>query len=76
MRTRDAIAVLALLSPLALAAGCSNDDEDLRRAIEQSRGGPGVPATAVGGGTEEGTGLPVGYPLGLQYVRVLDPLWR
>lgn len=62
MRARDAIACLALV------AACSNDEEELRRAIEQQRAGSGIPASAVGGGIDEETGLPVGYPTGLPFI--------
>lgn len=62
MRTRDAMLAITLV-----VAGCSDDDE-LQRAIESQRSGPGVPASAVGGGIERETGLPVGYPLGLPFV--------
>lgn len=59
MPRRELVAVLLAATLL----GCEKSPgEQLREAERHRRGGARVPAQFVGGGTDEATGLPVGYP--------------
>jgi len=69
MRLRERIAALATLGCVSVSGpACSGDSDEIDRVIARQPRGSGVPDNAVGGGTDDSTGAPVGYPTRLPVV--------